>query len=169
MIVQLYVLNERFQLYCGINWCFMHQATIGLFGHLVKAVTYKVQNTLRDDSYVQGKTREVDPKLFISMPTFDSVWTRLCRRLTHVCSNVSGLQLTPKYAAHVRHVFIVGKSTFTAGRLELLMMVLSFMLVDLIEPELRSIEHAIAENKIDRDANGRRQAADSGAPRGPLP
>ncbi len=31
------------------------------------------------------------------------------------------------------------------------------MLVNLIKPELRSIEHAIAENKIDRDASGRRQ------------
>ena len=158
MIVQLYVLDERFQLYCGINWCFMHQATIGLFGHLVKAVIYKVEITLRNDSYVQGKTREGEPKHFISMSAFDGVWTRLCRRLTHVSSDVSGLQLTPKYAAHVRHVFIDGKSTFTAGRLELLMMVLPFMLVDLIEPELRSIEHAIAENKIDRDTSGRRQA-----------
>jgi len=88
VIVQLYVLDERFQLYCGINWCFMHQATIGLFGHLVKAVIYKVEITLRNDSYVQGKTREGDPKLFISMPAFDGVWTRLCRRLTHVCSEL---------------------------------------------------------------------------------
>jgi hypothetical protein len=105
VIVQLYVLDERFQLYCGINWCFMHQATIGLFGHLVKAVIYKVEITLRNDSYVQGKTREGDPKLFISMPAFDGVWTRLCRRLTHVRSDVSGLQLTPKHAAHIRKVY----------------------------------------------------------------
>ncbi len=61
VILQLYVLDERFQLYCEINWCFMHQATIGLFGHLVKAVKYNVEITLRNDSYVQGKTHEGGP------------------------------------------------------------------------------------------------------------
>ena len=136
----------------------MHQATIGLFGHLVKSVIYKVEMTLRHDSYSTGKTAEGQTKYIIGMPRLGSVWTRLCRRLTHVHSDVCGLQLTPKYAAHVHNVFVEGKSAFTAGRMELLMMMFPFVLLDPIEPELRSIEHAIAENKIDRDASGRRQA-----------
>ena len=143
----------------------MHQATIGLFGHVVKAVIYKVETTLRDDPYIKGKTAEGQPKYLIGMPTIDGVWARLCRRLTHVRSDISGYQLTPKYAAHVRHVFLDGKSAFTAGRMELLMMILPFVLVDLIDPELRFVEQAIREGKVDTNAMGNRPAA----PKDPCP
>ena len=101
----------------------MHQATIGLFGHIVKSVIYKVETTLRDDAYVKT-TAEGQPKFLVGMPTLDGTWTRLSRRLTHVDSDICGYQLTPKYAAHVRHVFLDGKSAFSAGRMELLMMIL---------------------------------------------
>jgi len=156
--LQLRVLGERFQLYSSINWCFMHQATIGLFGHLVKSVIYKVEMTLRHDSYSTGKTAEGQTKYIIGMPRLGSVWTRLCRRLTHVHSDVCGLQLTPKYAAHVHHVFVEGKSAFTASRMELLMLLLPFVLLDLIDPELSLIEKAIREGKVGMDAIGNRPA-----------
>ena len=142
----------------------MHQATIGLFGHIVKSVIYKVETTLRDDAYVKT-TAEGQPKFLVGMPTLDGTWTRLSRRLTHVDSDICGYQLTPKYAAHVRHVFLDGKSAFTAGRMELLMMILPFVLVDLIDPELRFVEQAIREGKVDTNAMGNRPAP----PKDPCP
>ena len=155
MIVQLRVLDERFQLYCSINWCFMHQATIGLFGqHIVKSVIYKVDTTLRNDSYTKGKTKEGRPRYLISEAALDAVWTRFCERLQHFDSSSAGFQLTSKYAAHFRHVFLNDKSTFTAGRIELLMMALPFVLRDLIDPEIALIEQAIRDGRIDRDENG---------------
>jgi len=78
----------------------------------------------------------------------------MLQRLTHFSSDISGFQLTSKYAAHVRHVFLEGKSAFTAGRLEMLLMALPFVLRDLIDPELRLIEQAIRDGKVDKDARG---------------
>ena len=95
------VLDERFQLYCSINWCFMHQATIGLFGHVVKSVIHKVETTLRDKLYSKGKNADGQPVYIIGMPRLDGVWRRLCWRLTHTCSDIGGYQLTPKYAVQV--------------------------------------------------------------------
>jgi hypothetical protein len=150
MIVQLNIIDEPFQLYVSINACFMHQATIGLGGqHIIKALIYKIDTTLRNDAYTYGKTREGRPKHIISRATMEGVWTRMLQRLANFCSDVSGFELTTKYCAHVKHVFLEGKSTFTAGRLELLFMALCFVLRDLIDPELRLIEQAIRDGKVD--------------------
>jgi hypothetical protein len=61
LILQLRVLDERFQLYCSINWCFMHQATIGLFGHVVKSIIYKNEITLRDNCTARGQAKTDNP------------------------------------------------------------------------------------------------------------
>lgn len=81
----------------------------------------------------------------------------MLQRLANFCSDVSGFELTTKYCAHVKHVFPEGKSTFTAGRLELLFMALCFVLRDLIDPELRLIEQAICDGKVDKgtDSDGK--------------
>ena len=51
--VQYKICGEHFQVYCAIPWCFMHQATIGLFGHhIVKAAIHKISTTLRNDKYM---------------------------------------------------------------------------------------------------------------------
>ena len=166
MIVQLIVIDEPFQLYVSINSCFMHQATIGLGGqHIIKAFIHKIDTTLRDDAYTYGNTRDWRPKHIISRAAMEGVWNRMLQRLTHFCSDVSGFELTTKYAAHVKHVYIEGKSTFTAGRLEMLFMALSFVLRDLIDPELRMIEHAIRDGKVDKGADGRFPAP----PKNPCP
>lgn len=155
MIVQLRVLDERFQLFISINSCFMHQATIGLGGqHLIKAAIHTIDVTLRNDAYVRGKTNDGRPKHLISRPMLEAVWTRLMRRLTHFSSDVAGFQLTPKYAAHFRHVFIEGKSTFTAGRIEMLFMVLPFVLRDIIDPEIAFIAEEIRNGRVDKNADG---------------
>ena len=156
MIVQLNIIDEPFQLYVSINACFMHQATIGLGGqHIIKALIYKIDTTLRNDAYTYGKTREGRPKHIISKATMEGVWTRMLQRLANFCSDVSGFELTTKYCAHVKHVFLEGKSTFTAGRLELLFMALCFVLRDLIDPELRLIEQAIRDGKVDKGTDGK--------------
>ena len=136
----------------------MHQATIGLFGHVVKSVIHKVETTLRDKLYIRGKTADGQPVYIIGMPRLDGVWRRLCRRLTHTCSDIGGYQLTPKYAAQVMQVFLYGKSTLTAVRFEMLLLALPFVLVDLIDPELRMIEQAIRDGRVDKDAKGNRPA-----------
>ena len=71
LILQLRVLDERFQLYCSINWCFMHQATIGLFGHVVKSMIHKVEITLRD-KYSKGTSKDGQPKYVTGMPRLGS-------------------------------------------------------------------------------------------------
>jgi len=88
----------------------------------------------------------------------------MLQRLTHFSSDISGFQLTSKYAAHVRHVFLEGKSAFTAGRLEMLLMALPFVLRDLIDPELRLIEQAIRDGKVDKDARAPRRIGDDPCP-----
>ena len=131
----------------------MDQATIGLGGqHIIKAIIYKIETTLRKDSYTYGIGRDGRPQHLISKSKIDAVWTRMLQRLTHFSSDISGFQLTSKYAAHVRHVFLEGKSAFTAGRLEMLLMALPFVLRDLIDPELRLIEQAIGDGKVYKDA-----------------
>ena len=42
MIVQYFILGERFQLYLNCVWCFMHMATIGLFAqHICNSIITK--------------------------------------------------------------------------------------------------------------------------------
>ena len=133
----------------------MHQATIGLLGHVVKSVIHKVEITLRDDSYSKGTTEEGQPKYLIGMPRLDGIWTRMARRLTHVHSDACGLEITPNYAAHFKHVFVDGKHAFTGTRMEMLMLLLPFILQNLIDPELILIEQGIREGRVDKDATGR--------------
>ena len=82
VVLQLRVLGERFQLYCSINWCFMHQATIGLFGHVVKSIIHKVEITLRDKLYSKGTSEDGQPKYVIGMPRLEGIWKRAARRLS---------------------------------------------------------------------------------------
>ena len=62
-------------------------------------------------------------------------------------------------------MFVEGKSAFTAGSMELLMMMLPFVLLDLIDPELSLIDKAIREGKVGMDAMGNRPAT----PQDPCP
>jgi hypothetical protein len=99
-IVQLRVLDERFQLYTSINWCFMHAATIGLFGnHIVKAVVNKIKATLRNDLYTKGSFEDGRIKYFFSEAALDDVFTRLLTRLTQFESTSAGFQITAKYVS----------------------------------------------------------------------
>ena len=104
-LVQYFILGERFQLYCCIPWCFMHQATIGLWGnHTVRSVVHLLETTLRNDRYVKGQTRDGNPKYIISKTGVDAAILRICERLELFRSSVAGLQLTTKYSAHFLRV-----------------------------------------------------------------
>ena len=147
--MQLRVLDERFQLYTSINWCFMHQATIGLFGnHIVKAVVNKIKATLRNDSYTKGKFGDGRTKYFFSEAAQEEVFTRMLGRLTRFESPAAGFQITAKYAAHVRRVFLEDHSSFTACRIELLMIALPFVLRDLLAPEIALLAHEISNGRV---------------------
>ena len=75
----------------------------------------------------------------------EAVFNRLCERLEHFHSSHAGFQLTSKYTAHFKHVFLKGKGTFTAGRMLLLMMALPFVLPSLLDPELALLRRALAD------------------------
>ena len=149
----------------------MHMATIGFFGtHFVGSVLYTVQSTLRNDLYITGLNKKGERKYLVSMSMIEDVWKRICIRLRLFISTYAGFQLTAKYAAHFWKVFLEGKGTFTAGRMELLMIALPFVLRDLIRPELALIERAIASGEIIRDAaSGNRVPLPADSAQTPVP
>ena len=111
----------------------MHMAVIGLFGtHICNSIVHKIRTTLRNESFIKGRTTEGNPIYIISEAALEDVFDRLCERLQHFRSTRSGFQLTIKYTAHFKSVFLRGKGTFTAGRMLLLMMALPFALRDLL-------------------------------------
>ena len=155
-LVQYYILGERFQLFCSIPWCFMHQATIGLWGnHAVRSVVHKLESTVRNDRYAYGKTKEGKPKFIISNNMTEDIFKGLCERLEWFRSSHAGFQLTTKYTAHLRRVYLEGKSTFTAGRIEILMLALPFVLQGLLKKPFDVIKTAIRQQKVDKGSDGR--------------
>jgi hypothetical protein len=143
---QYRILGERFQLYSSIVWCLMHQASIGLFGkHIVRAIIYLLETTLRNDMYVR------DGNYIISKATIEAIFKRLSARLLEFHSTSAGFELSTKYVAHFRRVYTEGGQPFTAGRIDLLMLALIFVMRDLIRPELTVIQKAIDNGTVDRD------------------
>jgi hypothetical protein len=109
----------------------------------------QIRKLLRSDLYTKGVTAGGNPRYLISEAMLDEVFTRLCRRLQEYQSSYAGFQLTPKYTAHFKRVFLEGKSTFTASRLELLMIALPSVLRDLIPQEIEFIKLAIKNKQVD--------------------
>ena len=97
---------------------------------------HKINTTLRNDEFVKGSTRDGKPKYVNSEANLEAVYNRLCEWLQHFHSSHAGFQLTPKYTAHFKNVFLRGKGTFTAGRMQLLKLALPFALRDLLGPEI---------------------------------
>ena len=96
MIVQYFILGERFQLYLNFVWCFMHMATIGLFAqHICNTIVHKINTTLRNDEIVKGSSSDGKPKYVISEANLEAVYNCLCQRLQHFYSSDAGFQLTP--------------------------------------------------------------------------
>ena len=85
----------------------------------------------------------------ISEAALEAVYDRLCKRLEHFQLSYAGFQLTSKYTAHFRHVFIHGKpeGTFTAVRMQFLMMALPFALCCLFTKEFALIRRELAGQK----------------------
>ena len=119
--MQYFILGERFQLYLSCVWCFMHMAVIGLFGqHICNSIVHKIKTTLRNDELATMQ-RQTDGssklRYVISEAALEAVYDRLCERLQHFQSSHAGFQISSKYAAHFKHVFVHGKGTFTAARI----------------------------------------------------
>jgi len=113
----------------------------------------KIKVTLRNDSYTKGMFDDGRIKYFFSEAAVDEVFTRLLARLTQFESSSAGFQITAKYAAHFRRVYLEGHSSFTACRIELLLVALPFVLRDLLAPELAHLEQAI-RNRLVKTVNG---------------
>ena len=144
MLVQYYILGERFQLYASCVWCFMHMAVIGLFGkHICNSIVHKIRSTLRNEVLIKGRTKEGSPVYIIGEAALERVYDRLCERLQHFHSSHAGFQLTSKYTAHFKHVFLHGNGTFTACRMVMLMPAIIFVLLDLLKPEIEIIRREL--------------------------
>ena len=102
-------------------------------------------------SLIGKRTKDGNPSLryIISKAALEGVYDRLCKRLQHFQSSHAGFQLTSKYTAHFKHVFLHGKGTFTAGSTLMLMPAIIFVLLDLLTPELEIIRCEISgQNRI---------------------
>ena len=140
----------------------MHMAVIGLFGtHICNSIVHKIRTTLRNESFIKGRTTEGNPIYIISEAALEDVFDRLCERLQHFRSTRSGFQLTIKYTAHFKSVFLRGKGTFTAGRMLLLMMALPFALRDLLNQELASIRRVLPRAAVEDPCPGMVRALNS--------
>ena len=85
----------------------MHMATIGLFGkHICNSIVYKISNTLRNDVLIKGLTEDGSPLYIISEAVLENVYDSLCERLQHFHWSHAGFQLTSKYTAHFKRVFL---------------------------------------------------------------
>lgn len=126
----------------------MHMAVIGLFGqHICNSIVHKIKTTLRNDELATMQ-RQTDGssklRYVISEAALEAVYDRLCERLQHFQSSHAGFQISSKYAAHFKHVFVHGKGTFTAARMQFLMMAMPFALRGLLTPEIALIRRELA-------------------------
>jgi hypothetical protein len=92
-------------------------------------------------------------KYFFSEAAQDDVFTCLLTRLTQFESPSAGFQFTAKYAAHFRPkmycvLYLEDHSSFTACRIELLLVAPPFVLRDLLAPELALLEQAICNGRV---------------------
>ena len=79
------------------------------------------------------------------IPYLAAAPNHLCERLQHYHSSHAGFQLTPKYTAHFKNLFLGGKGTLTAGRMQLLMLALPFALRDLLGPEIALLRRELGK------------------------
>ena len=144
MLVQYLILGDRFQLYEICVWCHMHIATIGLFGkHICNSIVHKISTTPHNDVLIKGLTEDGSPWYIISEAALENVYEHLCERLQHFHSRHAEFQLTSKYAAHFKRVFLTGTGTFTACRMVLFMPAIIFVLRDLLKPEIEIISREL--------------------------
>ena len=92
---------------------------------------------------IKGLTEDGSPRYIISEAALENVYDRHCERLQHFHSSHAGFQLTSKYTAHFKRVFLTGTGTFTAGRMVLLIPAIIFVLRDLLKPEIEIISREL--------------------------
>ena len=131
--------GRQMQVHMGAPPCWMHHLVIGLWAkHIMKAIVHLYRSVLqREDLVTPKRTR------LFSDAAVDRIMHRLGERLTCCTADDAGIRITPKYARHLYNVSVHDKGTFTAGRVENLMVVLQFVLRDLIFDEVRKINDLI--------------------------
>lgn len=116
---------------------------IGLWAkHIMKSIVFLYKSTLQREDL-----RKPNGERLMSDAAVHRVCNRLGQRLTFFTADNAGLKITSKYAKHLFNVSVKDKGTFTAGRVEILIVVYQFVLRDLIHDEVLHIN----EN-IDADA-----------------
>jgi hypothetical protein len=104
----------------------------------MKSIVFLYKKTLQREDL-----KKANGERLISNATVDRVCRRLGQRLTLFTADNAGIKITPKYANHLFNVSVKDKGTFTAGRVEVLMVVYQFDLRDLIFNEVRDINARI--------------------------
>ena len=114
---------------------------IGIFGdHMMRSTVYRFKVALQRNDF----PRNGHGHHFISTAAIERLFRRFSVRLTYFTSENSGFQLTAKYANHLCNVCLYGNGTFTAGRIEYLMVVMMFALRDLAFREVKFLNDKIA-------------------------
>ena len=104
----------------------------------MKSIVFLYKSTLQRDDL-----RKPSGERLISNAAVDRVCDRLGQRLTCFTADDAGLKITPKYAKHLFNMSVNDKGTFTAGRVEILIVAYQFVLRDLIFNEVRDINARI--------------------------
>ena len=95
----------------------MHMAVIDLFGqHICNSIVHKIKTTLCNDQLATVQHQDdgaTKIKYIIIEAALEAIYDRLCERLEQFQSSHAGFQLTSKYTAHFKHVFLHAKGTFT--------------------------------------------------------
>jgi hypothetical protein len=145
LLSQYKPLGTQMQVHMSAPPCWMHHLVIGLWAkHIMKSIVFLYKSTLQRDDL-----RKPSGERLISNAAVDRVCDRLGQRLTCFTADDAGLKITPKYAKHLFNVSVNDKGTFTAGRVEILIVAYQFVLRDLIYNEVLHINE-----KIDAAAEG---------------
>lgn len=117
---------------------------IGLWSkHIHRSAIHLYRTTLQRSDLVKP-----DGRFIFSKAHVERVCKRIGDRLICFTADNAGLTLTPKYARHLYNVSVHDKGTFTAGRMEYLMVALPFALRDLIFKEVQEINAQIDEAPV---------------------
>ena len=128
LLSQYKPLGTQMQVHMSAPPCWIHHLVIGLWAkHIMKSIVFLYKSTLQRDDL-----RKPSGERLISNAAVDRVCDRLGQRLTCFTADDAGLKITPKYAKHLFNVSVNDKGTFTAGRVEILIVAYHFVLRDLI-------------------------------------
>ncbi len=119
----------------GMSWYILVPCRyLGLFGdHILPAVLHHYTQVLRRSDLLNSKGKPL-----VTTARLEAVWKRLSDRLATVLAYTSMIPMSTAYASHFHDIYIDDKENakMTGDQMKMLMLTLSFMVSDLIAPEV---------------------------------